>query len=181
MLVYTGTRLAHPKEFIKTWKIGKEQLVVFCVTILVTLSTDLPMGIASGVATEFFLHILHGMPIKRAIRPNIQVEEQADQAIRITLVDAAVFTNWIPLKSRLLKAGASSTITVDFSRVKYVDHTVMESLHELEKTFSECGGNLYLIGLEQHRSLSKHPLAARKKRRESGIQKTESVESTMTY
>jgi len=34
MLVYTGFRLAHPREFLHVYKIGREQLVVFVGTIL---------------------------------------------------------------------------------------------------------------------------------------------------
>ena len=39
MLVYTGFRLASPKEFIHTYKIGVEQLVVFVTTVVPSAST----------------------------------------------------------------------------------------------------------------------------------------------
>src|SRR5262249_50059592 len=40
MLVYTGFRLASPWEFVKAYKIGIEQLIVFLATIVATLATD---------------------------------------------------------------------------------------------------------------------------------------------
>lgn len=49
MLIFTGYRLASPKEFYKTYKIGIEQFIRFLVTILVTLATDLLLGIAAGI------------------------------------------------------------------------------------------------------------------------------------
>lgn len=40
MLIYTGFRLAHPKEFLNVWKRGREQLIVFLVTLVAVLATD---------------------------------------------------------------------------------------------------------------------------------------------
>jgi hypothetical protein len=44
-----------------------------------------------------------------------------------------------------------------------VDHTVMEKLHVMEAEFRQNGRSLLITGLEQHKALSTHPLAARKK------------------
>ncbi len=49
MLVYTGTRLAHPNEFRNVYRIGKEQLLLFVVTLVVVLATDLLIGVAAGI------------------------------------------------------------------------------------------------------------------------------------
>src|SRR5262249_11372229 len=53
MLVYTGFRLASPREFAKVYQIGREQLLVFVTTIVAVLATDLLIGIAVGIAVEF--------------------------------------------------------------------------------------------------------------------------------
>jgi len=144
MLVYTGTRLAHPHEFIKNWNIGKEQLLVFLVTIAVTLATDLLIGIAAGVVIEFLLHLCHGMPLREAIRPRVDVETQNETEFRVVIYRTAVFTNWLPLKSRLAKLGTDAVVTLDLTHVRYVDHTVMEKLHELEAEYLTAGGRLRL-------------------------------------
>ncbi|MBY0426730.1 MAG: SulP family inorganic anion transporter, partial [Cytophagales bacterium] len=44
MLIFTGYRMAAPKEFIKTLKIGREQLIVFNVTILASIFFDILIG-----------------------------------------------------------------------------------------------------------------------------------------
>jgi MFS superfamily sulfate permease-like transporter len=54
MLVYTGFRLAHPSEFMHAYKIGREQLVIFVVTLVCVLATDLLIGIAIGIAVKPF-------------------------------------------------------------------------------------------------------------------------------
>ena len=50
MLVYTGFRLASPKEFLNAYRVGPEQLIVFVATVISTLATDLLIGIATGIA-----------------------------------------------------------------------------------------------------------------------------------
>src|SRR3712207_7515422 len=56
MLVYTGFRLASPREFVRTYRVGSEQFVVFVGTILATLATDLLIGIGVGIALEVVFH-----------------------------------------------------------------------------------------------------------------------------
>ena len=49
MLIGVGYKLAHPKEFGHMAKIGLEQIAIFLVTILVTLASDLLVGIGAGI------------------------------------------------------------------------------------------------------------------------------------
>jgi MFS superfamily sulfate permease-like transporter len=49
ILIAVGFRLAAPKEFRHMYHIGPEQLIVFVVTIIATLTTDLLIGIAVEV------------------------------------------------------------------------------------------------------------------------------------
>ncbi len=52
MLVYTGCRLAHPREFVRAWKAGPEGFAGFATTVLVTVAVDLLAGIAAGALVE---------------------------------------------------------------------------------------------------------------------------------
>lgn len=63
MLISVGIKLAHPKEFIHTFQIGKEQLAIFLITIVFTLVEDLLVGIAAGVVLKMILHLAQGTPI----------------------------------------------------------------------------------------------------------------------
>ena len=53
MLITVGIKLAHPKEFIHTFKIGKEQLAIFLVTIFLTMYEDLLVGIGAGILLKY--------------------------------------------------------------------------------------------------------------------------------
>ena len=58
ILVYTGYKLASPVTIRNIFSIGKEQLIIFFVTLLVTLKIGLITGIVSGVLVTFIIHVI---------------------------------------------------------------------------------------------------------------------------
>jgi MFS superfamily sulfate permease-like transporter len=163
MLVYTGFRLANPAEFVRTYRVGSEQFVVFVGTIFVTLATDLLVGIGAGVLLKVLFHLWNGAPLGALLKPDVQAVPEGDRAVVVLVRRAAVFSNWLGVRAAILREAAGRDVVVlDLSRTKFVDHTVMEKLHELEGDFVRVGKELRVVGLEAHVPLSKHPLAARK-------------------
>ena len=79
----------------------------------------------------------------------------------ISLLGPAVFTNWLQIKKRITTAPRQSDVIVDCAKAKFLDHTVMSRLLDMERDFKQEGRSLTLSGLEQHRKLSHSPLAAR--------------------
>lgn len=61
ILVFIGYKLCKPKVWIHMAKIGKEQLAIFTATVLVTVTTDLLIGIAVGVAMKFALCVWYNI------------------------------------------------------------------------------------------------------------------------
>jgi MFS superfamily sulfate permease-like transporter len=165
MLVYTGFRLASPKEFMNVYKIGREQLVIFVATIIGVLATDLLIGIGIGIAVKFFIHLLNGVPIRSFFKPFLDVETRDDNTVVITARESAVFTNWLPFKRQIEQLGLieRNNIVLDLSGTKIVDHSVMEHLHELEMDFEQAGLQLEVLGLDAHQQFSEHPHSARKR------------------
>jgi MFS superfamily sulfate permease-like transporter len=161
MLIYTGFRLASPKEFYKTYRIGKEQLAIFLVTIIVTLATDLLIGIGVGIATKFILHIVNGLPLKYMFKPLFTVQVK-DDVYTVDVFHSAVFSNYIKLKKSLDALPRKKTIKIDFTNANLVDHTVMENLHHYQHDYEHEGGKFTLCGLDHLRKSSEHDLASRK-------------------
>jgi MFS superfamily sulfate permease-like transporter len=163
MLIYTGTRLAHPKEFINIYRIGREQLLIFTVTMIAVLMTDLLIGIIIGIALKLMLHVSNGVPLKSVFRSSLQVNDIDGQTVRIQVGDSAIFSNWIPLRRQIEQAGLfeGKSVELDMSNTKLVDHSVMEKLHELERDFAQQNLSLSVKGLEGHISASDHYLASR--------------------
>jgi len=166
MLVFTGFRLANPSEFVKTFRTGAEQFVVFVGTILITLATDLLIGILCGIALEVMFHVIHGAPFRSLFlfKSEVEaVETDSDERAVLRVNSAATFTNWMGLrKAIMIEAGRKQEVVVDLSHTRLVDHSVMEKLHELEHELAASGKKLHVTGLDNHKPLSAHPLAARK-------------------
>lgn len=161
MLCYTGTRLAAPTEFAKTYKIGGEQLIIFLVTIVGCVGEDLLVGVLMGIVTKLAIHVINGAPIGAlfSAKPEVKV---TDDTATITLHGAALFSNYIGIKAKI-EAQTAKHVILDVSDCRLVDHTVMEHVHELESAFEASGRTIHLRGLDTHKGLSDHPMAARKK------------------
>jgi MFS superfamily sulfate permease-like transporter len=163
MLVYTGFRLASPREFAKVYKVGREQLLVFVTTIVAVLATDLLIGIAIGIAVEFCVSLLTYAPLRSLFVPAVTVEDRDAKTYVVRVRYAAVFSNWIALRGRVASLDSGKDVVLDLSETELVDHTVMEKLHELEREFEEKDRRLIITGLEKHEKFSEHPHAGRKR------------------
>jgi len=164
MLVFTGFRLAHPTEFLHVLKIGKEQLLIFIVTLVAVLATDLLIGIFIGIAVKLLIHVINGVPLKSILKPFLDVENKGENTVLVTAQYSAIFSNWILFRKQLVDLGLKEkkNIILDLAQTKLVDHSVMEKLHEIQDDFKQVGLELKIIGLENHQGLSSHELSTRK-------------------
>ncbi|HMQ46478.1 MAG TPA: SulP family inorganic anion transporter [Saprospiraceae bacterium] len=163
MLIAVGVRLAHPKEFIHTYRIGSEQLAIFVTTIFFTLIEDLLVGIAAGIVLKIIFHITRGVSFRSLFRSKAEVKDNGDQLF-VHLGDAAVFTNYLSLKKQLETLPKGKEVNITLDQTKLIDHSVLENLHHFEEEYALTGGHIHLVGLENMNPLSKHPLAARKRK-----------------
>lgn len=162
MLITVGIRLAHPKEFIHTFQIGKEQLAIFLTTIFFTLYEDLLVGIAAGIVLKMIIHLINGTPLSSMFKAPTSVSFEGDQYL-VEIDKAAIFTNFLGVKSKLEAIPAGFNVTIDLKNTQLVDHSVMESLHHFKHDYESGGGSVKIVGLEKHQPVSKHEFAARKK------------------
>jgi MFS superfamily sulfate permease-like transporter len=170
MLVYTGFRLASPREFINVFEIGAEQLVIFVATLIGVLATDLLIGVGVGVATKFIIHVINGVPPREFFKPFLDVTEIDESTVQIDAAGSAVFSNWIPFRRQIEQLGLvqRNNVIVNLAGTRLVDSNVMEKLEELEAEFSRSGLRLEVVGLEEHRAFSGHPHAARRRTADAG-------------
>jgi MFS superfamily sulfate permease-like transporter len=165
MLVFTGFRLAHPTEFLHVLKIGKEQLLIFAVTLIAVLATDLLIGIFIGIGVKLLIHLINGVPLRSIFKPYLDVENKGEDTVLVTARYSAIFSNWILFRKQLVDLGLKEkkNIVLDLAQTKLVDHSVMDKLLEMQADFEQAGVKMEVIGLDRHVALSSHPQASRKK------------------
>lgn len=162
LLVFTGYRLSSPKVFKETHQIGWEQTLLFVTTIVITLSTDLLIGVFSGVAVKLLLHVLRGVKPGELFKAQVKSETMPDGTVVIRIQSAAVFSNYMAIKKIIDKVPPGQNVIFELDRVSFVDHTVMEHLHDFEHDQSHTGGHVVIKGLDLHKTTSNHPAASRK-------------------
>ena len=162
LLVFTGFRLASPREFANVMGIGKEQLFIFVATIISVIATDLLIGVAIGILVKLVIHLMHGAKPNNLFKIHFTQNVQSDGSISIHIQGAAVFSNFMVLKEVLSQIEHGKTLIFDKSAVTLIDHTVMEFFHGFQHDYESHGGRCEFQGLDAHESFSDHPLAARR-------------------
>lgn len=172
LLVYTGFRLASPREFVKTMDIGKEQLALFCITIAGVLATDLLVGVFIGIVAKLMFHMLSGVDFKNLLKINYTLTQTSPGVYHIRIAGSAIFSNFIGLKSELSTLPEGQTVIFDLANAYLIDHTVMEFIDHFCHDYQGRGGRCEIFGLENHQPYSNHPLAARRRKTAKGKRAT---------
>lgn len=166
ILCYTGFRLASPREFRKIYQLGSDQLTVFVTTILITLATDLLIGIGAGVLVKALLHLARGVGARQLLGCRMELEvHQGQHKARCRCWGALTFANLISLKERLEALPLGMMVEIDLGPTRLVDHSSLEFLEHFQQDYGRSGGAVNLLGLEHHRAQSSHPLSTRVRNR----------------
>lgn len=166
ILVFTGYKLASPNVVKKIFSIGKEQLIIFFVTLIITLKVGLIQGILLGVLTTFIIHIIinksFSLFFRNWLKPNVLMFKEEDGNYFVSVKHFCSFLNFYKLKDKLDAIPEDKDVIVDFSMCEFVDHTVMENLNNYQELFAKRGGHFEVIGLDMHGTDSEHPFALRR-------------------
>ncbi|NIJ46516.1 MFS superfamily sulfate permease-like transporter [Wenyingzhuangia heitensis] len=165
ILVYTGYKLAAPKNILAVSKVGYEQLVIFFATLLTTIFTSLIIGILVGIFATFVVHIIVNKGIiifvRNTLKPNVLMYKERDGSYYVSVKNFSSFINFYRLKNKLNLIPEHENVVVDFSRCRFVDNTVMENIHTYVEKFESKQGNLEVVGLDMHGAGTLHPFAPR--------------------
>ena len=164
LLVFTGFRLASPKSFASVLLIGKEQLFMFVVTIIGVLATDLLIGVGIGIVTKFAIHMLRGVRLNNLFKIHFVIEPQSAEQVVVSIVGAAIFSNFMSLKTALANLENGKTVIFQLNNAYLIDHTVMEFIHDFQHNYESQGGRCQFFGMEFHDTFSEHPLSVRRMR-----------------
>ncbi len=158
MLIFTGFKLASPKEFKHTLEIGKSELVVFVSTMVLVLVTDLLIGVAGGLVLNMLINLGKGVKASNLFKMHVREEVKNDTVI-LHLKGAMVFSNYLGLKPYIKKHANKANLILDLSGVTMIDHSVVHHLHEIEHDRHLTGKKTEQINGAHLNPVSKHPLA----------------------
>ena len=184
ILVFIGFKLCRPKVWVKVAHIGMEQLLVFTVTVLVTVSTDLLIGIFAGIAMElvismWYVGLWHTLrDVSLGIAPpsllarflslfrNPVTRREFDEGEYHLFVDGPLVCFNIFHMIRELRHRPPDTREMYLHlspAVPLIDHTTCESLHHFLEEFNSNGDHPKLVidGWDHLQPLSKHETSMR--------------------
>jgi MFS superfamily sulfate permease-like transporter len=156
MLVFIGFRLAHPKEFIHAAHIGKEEVIYMIATCLVVVLEDLLWGVVFGFLIAVVTNAVRGV---RSMKADALVEEKGE-ALTLKLRGAHGFMNFVSMRDQLDKLPPGKKLTIDYSGVSYMDHTVNERFHLFNGEYALTGGSVTTVGKEGLKATSHSEVSA---------------------
>jgi MFS superfamily sulfate permease-like transporter len=161
MLVYTGTRLASPSEFVHAKHLGFDQLALFLVTLVVTLASDLLIGVGVGLALKFVLHVVRGVPLGTLFRSKVAARKE-DATFIVEIDGAATFMALLKVRTLLSQLPDDvREVRIDLSKSSLVDHTFLNRLEGMSQEWENA--KLSLVGLEAFQAASPHPHSTRRR------------------
>jgi len=147
LLVFAGIRLASPKQFLHMWHTGKDQFLVFCLTITFIIPQGhLLDGIAAGLAAELALNFVRGASPLALWKPRLSVEQEGTSA-RIAVEKSLTFTNWASFRRTVEKLGGVEHLTVDCTYADFVDYSARERLEQTRREWADSARTLTFVDL----------------------------------
>ena len=161
LLVYTGFKLASPTVFKQVYAKGPEQLVFFLATMVLTLYTNLLVGLLGGLLLTMVSHmLLAGVAIPQFFRmiykSGSEVMPLPDGSYNLNIQGVANFLGIIQVNKLVAQIPSGADVTIDLSNTRLVGMTYMDYLVDFLRAQKDAGGNVVITGLDSHVSSSTH-------------------------
>ncbi len=161
LLVYTGFKLASPTVFKQVYAKGPEQLVFFLATMVLTLYTNLLVGLLGGLLLTMVSHmLLAGVAVPQFFRmiykSGSEVLALPDGSYNLNIKGIANFLGIIQVNKLVAQIPSGADVTIDLSNTRLVGMTYMDYLVDFLRAQKDAGGNVVITGLDSHVSSSTH-------------------------
>ncbi len=159
LLVYTGFKLASPAVFKQAYKQGTEQLIFFVGTMILTLYTNLLIGLLGGLILALVTHMLLARVsiaqfFKMVYHPRTKLIKRQDGNFDLKIRGIANFLGILKANKLVAQIPAGADVNIDLSETRLVGITYMDFLVEFLKTQRASGGKAFITGLDAHVSSS---------------------------
>lgn len=136
ILVYTGLRLISISAVRRLWAIGKSEVLIYWVTLVMVVGSNLLEGVIAGsiVAILKLLYTLSDLTGRSV--------ENADESVSVYLKGSATFLSLPKLVTLLEHQPLGRQLTIYIDELNYFDYSCMEVLESLEHQYNLSGGTL---------------------------------------
>ncbi len=179
ILIFTGWKMCEPIVWRHMAHIGKEQLGVFTFTIVVTLATDLLIGIIAGTILKLIINVILFQLALRFDPPASRIgilsivtgffknpigkREMIGDELHLYLDKPLVCFNSMKLSKEMdsIPAAVRSVFIHLNDKVRLIDHTSCENLLQCVSSFIDNNVPVTVLGLNNLRARSQYHAAAR--------------------
>lgn len=173
IVIFIGYKLCQPNVWQHVTRVGSEQLLVFCTTVLVTVSTDLLLGIISGMVLEFVLNLSFAWPTATVVlapaaaqprgmasrmaaclidlfRNPVTSRELVDDQYHLYFSRPLVSFNSLHVNRELTRIPAQATAVYFHvaEEVTLIDHSSSSNLMSFARDYEQAGkGRVHFTGL----------------------------------
>lgn len=161
LLVYTGFKLASPAVFKQVYNQGTEQLIFFVGTMVLTLYTNLLIGLLGGLLLAMVSHMLLArvsIPrfFKMIYKSGTNLAKQPDGSYDLKIKGIANFLGILKIDKLVNQIPSGADVNIDLSETRLVGMTYMDYLVDYLKMQKDTGGKVIIKGLDSHVSSSTH-------------------------
>jgi len=161
LLVYTGFKLASPAVFKEVYHQGTEQLIFFIGTMVLTLYTNLLIGLLGGLLLAMVSHMLLArvsIPqfFKMVYNSGSHLVKKPDGSYDLNIKGIANFLGILKIDKLVSQIPSGADVNIDLSETRLVGMTYMDYLVDYLKMQMNTGGKVVINGLDSHVSSSTH-------------------------
>jgi MFS superfamily sulfate permease-like transporter len=142
ILLHTGYRLAQPALWTTAWSVGRSHFGAFAVTVLVTVFTNLLVGVGAGLAVGLFV-VLVGQTRTRTL-----VNHNPPGAVlrRYVLPERVTFLAKAEVAQTFAELPHGSRVEIDGRAVRHIDQDILELILNFKATATMRDIDLRLVG-----------------------------------
>lgn len=153
ILLFTGYKLAKPALFMEHYRQGMSQFLPFVITVAAIIATDLLKGMAIGMVLGLFFVIRANY---HAAITLTMTKQKDGQHYLITLNKDVSFLNKALLRKFILLVKENSNVTIDASKVQFIDHDILETINDFIDSAAESNIKIETIDIHGKHEIKQH-------------------------
>lgn len=136
LLVYTGYKLVNPTQIRVLWSYGRGEFLVYAVTLVMIVATDLLTGVILGVVAS------GAWLVYKFSRLEVEVTQRDARRFDLHIRGSATFVRLPQLAQVLARVPREAELHVQLEDVTYIDHAAMDELRAWGRQAERNGGRL---------------------------------------